>query len=512
MVPEQEPDKTRAVWLEQVLDAAERADPFRFNLGMIITIVVLSAGLSYGMWTLAIDWLGWESRAGTGTLVTVIAGLVSFIVGAPAVMLGFALIDRIQKIETKLRTALSAADRANQAKAEFLANMSHEVRTPLNGVLGMAQLLERTDLTPAQRNAIRVIQDSGDLLMAIISDVLDMSKIDTGRITLNPEVQPVAPLLAGSIELFRGRAEENRTRLCMTVDASVPPAAAYDSVRVRQCLANLVSNAVKFTQNGEVSVHLSAARDAEGWLMRALVKDSGIGIAAKDQELLFQPFHQVEGMHARKHGGTGLGLAISRRLAQAMGGDITCTSSAGMGAEFAFTFRAGDAGESVITAPRESPAPSRDLPLKSCRVLVVDDIRTNRNVVRLMLNALGADCAEADDCTVALSALQNERVDVVLLDIHMPETDGFAALKLLRALPAPLHATPVIALTADIVNRSRDDYMSLGFQGFLAKPLSMERLCDEILRVLGDRPKAHGSGPVEPAAPGVGKGEVVPLP
>jgi signal transduction histidine kinase/ActR/RegA family two-component response regulator len=510
MVPEQEPDKTRAVWLGQVLDAAERADPFRFNLGMIITIVLLSAVLSYGMWILAIDWLGWESHEGSASLITVIAGLVSFIVGAPAVMLGFALIDRIQTIETKLRTALSAADRANQAKAEFLANMSHEVRTPLNGVLGMAQLLGRTELAPEQRDAIRVIQESGDLLMAIISDVLDMSKIDTGRITLNPEVQPVAPLLAGSIELFRGRAEENRTSLSMTVDTSVPPAAVYDSVRVRQCLANLVSNAVKFTQDGEVSVHLSAAQDAEGWLMRVQVKDSGIGIAAKDQELLFRPFHQVEGVHTRKHGGTGLGLAISRRLAQAMGGDITCTSNAGMGAEFAFTFRAGDAGAGVIATPRESPDPSRDLPLNARRVLVVDDIQTNRNVVRLMLNALGADCAEAADSSAALAALQNGQVDVVLLDIHMPETDGFAALKHLRALPAPLHATPVIALTADIVNRSDDDYMSLGFQGFLAKPLSMDRLCDEILRVLGDVPNQRGS-PVA-KLPALGVQEVVPFP
>lgn len=464
--------------LERLLEGAERADSKRFNACLLAAIVLFSSLLAAGLWHLLSRWLGWPIEPGHHRLAMLVGGLTSFVVATPAVLFSCALIDRTARIKNELQDALIAARLASRAKSEFLANMSHEIRTPLNGVLGMAQILEATPLDAEQRDSLRMIRESGDVLMRVIDDVLDMAKIESGEIVLSPAPQPLAELLAGTIELFRARAAEHGNQLTLIVDPAVPDCAVYDSARVRQCLANLVSNAVKFTRNGQVAVLLSARRREMDWQLSLTVKDTGIGIAAEAQPRLFQPFVQAGAETTRHYGGTGLGLAISRRLARLMGGDITLSSSLGKGSTFEMTFAGGLVDESPQTPPPPSALNCR--PLAEHHVLVVDDSPINRLVAVGLLQPYGAICHESASGQEAIAFLSHQKVDLVLLDLHMPGMDGIATLHSLRALPEPAASTRVIVLTADVLSGNRSDYLGRGFDGYLAKPLNREDLLAEI--------------------------------
>ena len=476
-----EPNGSEDSWLEDLLQLAEKIDPVRFNLGMMVVIVALSALFSISLWLLAVRWFAWTVPSETGFLVFCIAALVSFTVGAPAVYFGFALISRIQSIELQLRQALATADLANRSKTEFLANMSHEVRTPLNGILGMANVLETTHIDYEQKEALRVIKESGDVLMAIISEVLDLSKIDSGLVTLDPAPQPLSTVLSACVDLFRAKAKEGGNELSFTIGPDVPEMAIYDSVRVRQCLANLISNAVKFTKGGKISIVLNASTTADGWLVCLQVKDTGIGIAPKDFLRLFKPFQQVGSATSQIYGGTGLGLAISHRLAQVMGGDLTVSSVAGVGSDFCLSFKA---GVFQFKAPEVADNADVGCNVDSClegvRVLVVDDVGTNRLVATTMLKALGASCFEAKDGKSAIEFARSESLDVILLDIRMPDIDGFAVLKEIRALEGAPSYVPIVALTADVFSGRLEDYLALGFASYLIKPLRIEDLKRQI--------------------------------
>ncbi len=462
---------------------AERSDPTLYNTGMIITIVICSASMSLGLWAVAIRWLGADPVSDWRVLSFSTAGVVAALVATPSVIFGYLLVARVQVIRDDLRKALEQTMVANRAKTEFLANMSHEIRTPLNGVLGMAQILERSEMTAEQQESLRMIGESGTLLMAIIDDVLDLSKIESGQISLDPRPERLVSVIQSTVDLFRARAAENDTKLSFTSDPSVPERVVYDSVRARQCVANLVSNAVKFTKNGHVSVHLAAAEADDGWMVFIKVRDTGIGIEPETLKRLFQPFEQADASTSREYGGTGLGLALSRRFARLMGGDISVESVSGRGSCFELSFRAGDTA--LIDAPAEEKPDGADRLgwLAGRRILVVDDSQINRKVVEGLLKPLGPICIEAENGLAALSMLEHQQVDLVLLDMHMPVMDGRSMLTELRKRSGPVGALPVIALTADLLNGRRDDFLQAGFQGFLTKPLRRADLEAELFRV-----------------------------
>lgn len=473
----------RSQWLDRLLDLTEQASAFTANSILIVTIVATSVICSYLLALLFHPWLGLETGAGHFDLVAIISFSVPLIVGVPAVLFADALITKIKRMRAETSVALTEARVASRAKSEFLANISHEIRTPMNGVLGMAQVLEETELTDSQREKLRLIRDSGDLLMAIIDDVLDLSRIEAGRVDLNPVAQPLITVLGDTVALFRARADEQNTYLQFIASPDVPDIMVFDSVRVRQCLGNLVSNAVKFTQNGEVRVTLSARpADSDMWAVEISVKDTGIGISAEGQSRLFEAFSQASIKTLQDYGGTGLGLAISRRLARVMGGDITLSSVLGEGTTFVFSFLAEPAPEAAndLTSAAAVLAERSD-EMQGLSILVVDDCDVNRLVAQGLLEPLGVTCHLADSGMAALQMLAELPVDLVLMDMQMPEMDGEATLRAIRASGEAWSGVPVVALTANAMQGEREACLAMGMQGYVTKPVRLSALQAEIL-------------------------------
>lgn len=477
---------------DRLVDLAKRSNPMKFHVAMVGAIVIASTVLYNLLDALRLSLLRGQDGPIADWSATLLSAPVALIVGSPAVYFGYLLVQRNKAISKALRKALEETEIANRSKTVFLANMSHEIRTPLNGILGMAQIMDTEDLRPDQREALRVIGESGNLLMGIIGDVLDLAKIESGHLTLDPKPEPLPPLLRGTVELFRPRAQERGNSLQLVLAEDLPPAMVYDSVRVRQALANLVSNAVKFTKDGKIEVSLSAHADQEGWLVEAHVSDTGIGIAPEALRRLFQPFEQAETSTSRTYGGTGLGLSISRRFARLMGGDISVQSTQGEGSTFVLTFKAGKVAGPLPSAAPETGSGALSTLLRGRRILVVDDSRINRRVVTGLLGPLGPEFLEAEDGARALDLLDTEPVDLVLLDMHMPNLDGPQTLAKLRVQQGPGANVPVIALTADVVNARREDFLEQGFDGYLSKPLSRDALHAELIRLHKARPEQAG--------------------
>ena len=469
--------------LERLIRLALETTSWKFNLVLLAIIVALSGLLALLLWRLAglID--GFQGAQTPVSHVVVLASIISLIVGGPAIWFSDALITRIQKVERQLRHALDAAHGASRAKTEFIANMSHEIRTPLNGIMGMAQVLEQSALTPDQRATLQMMHDSGDLLMAIIGDILDLSRIEAGHLPLDPATQPLEPPLAGTVALHQARARENGTTLIWQTEGEIPELAHFDANRTRQCLGNLVSNAVKFTKGGTVVVTLSAEDRGKAWLLRLAVRDDGIGIAPDVQARLFMPFEQATKKTARDYGGTGLGLAISRKLARLMGGDITCVSQLGQGAEFTLTLQAQKPRAPLSTLA--APAQDGGTVAAGLRILVVDDSAINRRVAKGLLTPPGCLCTEAESGERALHHLSEGAFDLVLLDLHMPGMDGVETLAAIRAMDGAAGRTPVVILTADVLGARGADFLAMGAQGYLTKPLRREALMSELRKHAG---------------------------
>ncbi|HEV7690049.1 MAG TPA: ATP-binding protein [Hyphomonadaceae bacterium] len=371
------------------------------------------------------------------------------------------------------------AEAENAAKSQFLANMSHEIRTPLNGVMGMAQALAMDELSPAQKEKVDILIDSGRTLLAVVNDVLDISKINSGKLDIAPVEFDVVQDVGRAVELFRPKAKEKGISLEAFYDIDMPVLVRADAVRVRQCVNNLLSNAIKFTDAGAVTVSVRMTPDN---LVEIAVSDTGAGMSADQTARLFAEFTQVDASSTRKAGGTGLGLAISRRLARLMGGDVVVESWPGRGSTFSLTFSAGEAPQGQSDAPE---GPSGAMPELSRRnVLLVDDNPVNRKVASMFLEPFGVAVTEAVNGREALDYLAAGAFDAVLLDAHMPVMDGMEALVAIRASRRAFASVPVIMLTADAMENVRQRYLAAGADGYVSKPLDPRDLIGELVAVL----------------------------
>ena len=378
----------------------------------------------------------------------------------------------------------AAAKAASMAKSSFLANMSHEIRTPLNGILGMAQFLEGEPLSSFQRDSVETILESGKTLMMLLNDVLDLSKIEAGKLTIEQTDGNLRNIFLHLQKLFSARAEEKSIALHVQIDADIPEIVKFDPIRVSQCVSNLISNAIKFTSAGSVSVSVThKVSNSTDYLVSVAVTDTGIGISEDEARNLFAEFSQADASTTRKYGGTGLGLAITSKLAKLMGGAVTVISKPGAGSTFTFTFGASAGAPPMAVAPTQEKRHGY-APFHGLRVLLVDDNAINRHVARLLLAPAGIVTTEAVNGKDALERLTAEPFDLVLLDIHMPVMDGPETVKRVRAAEEPWRAIPVIALTADAMSGERERLISLGMDGYASKPIEQAVLLNEIHRVM----------------------------
>jgi len=390
------------------------------------------------------------------------------------------------------RVAREAAEEASRAKSGFVANMSHEIRTPLNAILGFTQILEKDpDLTSRQTESLRTISRSGAHLLGLINDILDMSRIEAGRVTLTQAPFCLIDLLRDLETMFRVRAQDKGLELRVELDPELPQQVVGDEGKLRQVFINLLGNAVKFTERGLITLRVRArASQEESQGRRALrleaeIEDTGPGIPEQDLERIFDPFAQAAA--GARTGGTGLGLAISQRFVEMMGGSIRVASQPGQGSCFRFDALVCPAPE-VDQEP--APPPRRIVGLEPgqgpCRVLVVDDIPTNRALLSAMLLPLGFEVAEAGNGAEALEVFQDWSPQVILMDMRMPVMDGYEATRRLRLTKAGRN-TPVIAVTASAFEDLKQDVMAAGVDEYLRKPFNLEDLLEVLGRCLGLR-------------------------
>jgi signal transduction histidine kinase/ActR/RegA family two-component response regulator len=379
--------------------------------------------------------------------------------------------------------AREAARRANAAKSSFLATMSHEIRTPMNGVLGMAQLLRRDETDPGQIKRLDTLVDSGEYLLGILNDILDVSKIDAGRLELAPRPESLRRFLGQVVDFWGARADEKGVALRLEITDAVPQGVLMDALRLRQVLFNLIGNALKFTEAGSVRVRIDAQPTGEASnLVRMSVCDTGPGIAAEHLATLFDRFSQGEESEVRRFGGTGLGLAIAKQLIELMGGRIWVESTQGEGSAFHIELPLADAEVQDIAAPPADTWAESDLLVLD--LLIVDDNAVNLLVLDQLLAAFGHRVAKASSGGEALEMLGRQAFDLVLMDIQMPQMTGIEALRLLRDSPGPNRGAPVIALTADVTSGGRARYVDLGFSDHASKPVQIGELVQVIGRVM----------------------------
>ncbi len=385
------------------------------------------------------------------------------------------------KVFLELVKTQVVAETANKAKSDFLATMSHEIRTPLNGVLGMVQVMQHDDLPVIQRERLDLIGQSGATLLAILNDILDLSKIEAGKLELESAEFALEPLVVAVRETFQPIAADKGLDFAFDVDATARNTYRGDPVRVRQVLYNLVSNALKFTNDGGVKVWIGAAGNG----LRFTVSDTGIGVAPEQAARLFEKFVQADSSTTRRFGGTGLGLAICQELCRAMGGEISLTSEMGEGSCFTVDLPLPRVAVAVAVAvaPATRTAPVGDQPL---RILAAEDNAVNQIVLRTLLSQAGLDPVVVANGEEAFAAWEGADWDLILMDVQMPVMDGIMATRQIRRREGETGRTPtpIIALTANAMSHQTEAYLAAGMNGIVAKPIAVERLFEAMAAAL----------------------------
>jgi CheY-like chemotaxis protein len=411
----------------------------------------------------------------------------------------------MEQLTVELRDAQFRAEAANRSKSQFLANMSHELRTPFNGLMGMLGLLQGTSVTPQQADYINTAQESATHLLTLLNDILDLSALESGKMTFKPAPFEIPRLLSEVQALMLPLAKSKGLDFQVQAPSDGLPVVLADETRVKQILFNLLSNAIKFTSAGSVHLHVSErSRTGETLDIVFEIRDTGIGMEPAALARLFQRFYQVEDSSTRRYGGTGLGLEISQSLAHTMNGEITVQSTVGVGSTFTATLslptcnvapetsstassQAALEGQTAAVTATQPSTEATEPRTAAMRVLVVEDHPINQKLVGVLLDRMGCSTSICENGQLALDCVRREAFDLILMDVNMPVMDGLAATRLIRALPGTVAQTPIVVLTADVMNEAREQALKAGANDFVSKPVKVDQLREIILKYAGDK-------------------------
>ena len=436
-------------------------------------ICILNVVMVLGMYVLDLNSAIDKSAVLTGTMALHASANVLAILAAIAGVISITFMRFYRHVLLELNEARLKSEEAALAKSHFLANMSHEIRTPMNGIMGMLELLNRSGLDEKRAKYAETAQSTAHDLMRILNDILDISKLDVGKVEIEKVSMSPAQIADDIVSLYSPKAEEKGLKISCALQDNLPDAVIGDPTRVRQVLANLVSNAIKFTATGQVDVAVRALKRRQGVDLTFEVKDTGIGISMGASKGLFERFTQADNSTTREFGGTGLGLAICKQLVDQMGGVIHLDSAPGNGTKVTFTL---PTERSELVDPAKSPTEPTDFDLSNRRVLLAEDNHVNQRTIKAFLEIAGLEVEIAENGMVAMERIQERSFDLVLMDVQMPIMDGPTATRLIRALPGDLSAIPIVALTANAMPGDREKYLSMGMDEYVTKPIDFEKL------------------------------------